>query len=129
KNVVTWNTIIARYAQHGHGIEALHLFEEMQTLDIKPDKNTYVGILSACSHGGLLHEGRWYLNAMKHDHGIQPTIEHYACMVDQLGRAGCLEEAEGFIHKMPFPPRALMWRTLLGACRIHGNLELGKRAA
>ncbi|XP_057867701.2 pentatricopeptide repeat-containing protein At3g24000, mitochondrial [Cryptomeria japonica] len=129
KNVITWNAMIARYAQHGYGMEALRLFEEMQSLGIKPDQITFIGVLSACSHVGLLDEGRCYFNSMRCDHGITPTVEHYACMVDLFGRAGRLEEAEEFIQKMPFPPGALMWRTLLGACRIHGNIEMGERAA
>jgi pentatricopeptide repeat protein len=129
RNVVTWNAIIARYAQHGYGMEARYLFEQMQSEGMKPDEITFIGVLSACSHVGLLDEGRWYFDSMTHGHGIIPRAEHYACMVDLLGRAGCLKEAEEFIYKMAFQPSALVWRTLLGACRVYGNMQLGKRAA
>eukprot|EP01018_Ginkgo_biloba_P027654 Gb_41804 [translate_table: standard] len=129
QNVVTWNAIIARYAQHGNGTEALQLFEQMQSVAMKPDEITFVGVLSACSHVGLVDEGCWYFDSMNRDHGITPKMEHYACMVDLFGRAGYLTEAEDFIYKMPCQPGALVWRTLLGACRVHGNMELGNVAA
>eukprot|EP01018_Ginkgo_biloba_P015597 Gb_36168 [translate_table: standard] len=129
QNVVSWNAIISGCAQHGRGKEALQLFEQMQWASVKPDHITFIGILSACSHVGLLDEGRHYFDSMTHDHGITPGLEHYTCIFDLLGRAGRLDEAEDLINCMPFEPDVLVWRTLLGACRIHGNEELGKRAA
>eukprot|EP01018_Ginkgo_biloba_P011979 Gb_15588 [translate_table: standard] len=129
RDVVAWTAMIAGYAQHGHGREALELFDQMQGAGIKPNHITFVGVLSACSHVGLVNEGWQYFDSMSRDHGIMPTGDHYACMVDILGRAGHLVEAENLINQMPFEPNALVWRTLLGACRIHGNMELGKRAA
>lgn len=125
----SWNTTIAGYAKHGYSDEALRLFAEMQQAGLKPDHVTFVNVLSACSHAGLFDEGRDYFDSMHRNYGITPKVEHYACMVDILGRAGCLNEAEAFINNMPLQPSALVWRTLLGACRVHGNLDIGKRAA
>eukprot|EP01018_Ginkgo_biloba_P007201 Gb_03579 [translate_table: standard] len=129
RDVVAWTAMIAGCAQHGCGEEALQLFEQMQQAGMKPDHVSFVGVLSACSHVGLVNEGRWYFDSMSRDYGIVPRVEHYACMVDLLGRAGCLGEAEAFINEIPFEPGALVWGTLLGACRVHGNMELGKQAA
>eukprot|EP01018_Ginkgo_biloba_P000686 Gb_34816 [translate_table: standard] len=129
RNVVSWTAMIAACAQHGYSREAFQLFEEMQLVGIEPNQITFVCILSACSHAGLIDAGYHYFDSMSQEHGITPIMEHYACMVDLLGRAGHLEEANDFINKMPFEPNALVWRTLLGACRVHGNMELGKRAA
>lgn len=129
RNVVSWNAIITGCAQHGHAKKALTLFDQMQHAGMEPDHVTLVGALSACSHAGLIDTGRDYFNSMSQDFGITPRMEHYACMVDILGRAGCLDEAESFISKMPFEPSVLVWRTLLGACRVHGNMKLGKLAA
>jgi pentatricopeptide repeat protein len=125
----SWNTMIAGYAQHGYGEEALQLFRRMQLAGMKPKESTFVSVLSACSHAGLVDEGRLYFDSMNQNYGITPRLEHYACMVDVLGRAGCLDEAEDFINKMPLQPSGVVWRSLLGACRVYGNLEKGKRAA
>jgi len=128
-NVISWTAIITGHAQHGYAKEALNLFEQMRRLGVKPNHITFIGVLSACSHVGLVDEGHRYFASMSHEHGILPSLEHYACMVDLLGRAGHLDEAEAVINEMPFKPGALVWRTLLGACRIHANIDLGKRAA
>eukprot|EP01018_Ginkgo_biloba_P026308 Gb_39300 [translate_table: standard] len=127
--LVSWSTMIAGYARHGHGKEALRLFEEMLLLGMKPDYITFVGVLSACSHAGLVDEGWHYFNSMSQDHCITPRPEHYACMVDLLGRAGHLDEAHDLINKMSVEPDASFWGALLGACRVQVNLELGKLAA
>eukprot|EP01018_Ginkgo_biloba_P001961 Gb_38292 [translate_table: standard] len=129
RNVVSWNAMITGYAQHGLGKQAIELFEQMQQAGIKPSHITFIGVLFACSHVGLVAEGFHYFDIMSQDYGITPSVEHYTCMVDLLGRAGHLLEAESFIYKMPFEPGAVVWRALLGACRVHGNMELGKRAA
>eukprot|EP01018_Ginkgo_biloba_P022537 Gb_14902 [translate_table: standard] len=129
RDVASWNAMIAGYAQNGFGKEALQLFEQMQQTGLKPNYITFIGVLSACSHVGLVDEGRYYFDSMSRDHGITPTTEHFACLVDLLARAGHLDEAEIFINGMPFQPSAFVWRTLLGACRVYGNLHLGKRAA
>lgn len=128
-DVVSWTAIIAAYAQHGPGIEALKLFGQMQQQGVKPDHVTLIGLLSACSNAGLVDEGWHYFNSMDKDHGIEPTVEHYACIVDLFGRAGRLDEAEDFINKMPLKPDAVVWGALLGACKVHGNIELGKRVS
>eukprot|EP01018_Ginkgo_biloba_P024720 Gb_03959 [translate_table: standard] len=129
RDAVSWNVMITGHAQHGRSKEALQLFVQMQKEGMKPDPITFVGVLSACSHQGLVNDGWHYFYSMIHDHGVIPSMEHYACMVDLLGRAGHLDEADEFVSKMPFKPGALVWWTLLGACRIHGNMELGKRVA
>eukprot|EP01018_Ginkgo_biloba_P022101 Gb_10151 [translate_table: standard] len=129
RDIVLWNSMIAGYAQNGFSKEALQVFEEMQQSGMKPDHITFIGVLSACSHGGLLSEGHYFFDSMSQDHGISPTAGHYACMVDLLGRAGCLAQAENLICSMPLKPDAVMWGTLLGACKVYGNVEIGKRAA
>jgi pentatricopeptide repeat protein len=128
-DTVSWNAMIGGYAQHGCGKEALQLFEQMQLASTKPNHITFVGVLSACSHVGLVNEGYFYFDSIKRDHSILPIMEHYACMVDLLGLAGCLDEAQRFINTMPCEPNACMWRSLLAACRIHGNEKLGIHAA
>ncbi|KAI3454666.1 hypothetical protein Pfo_011329 [Paulownia fortunei] len=128
-DLVSWTTMIASYAHHGKGLEALQLFDLMKKSGIEPDAVTFVGVLFACSHTGLVGEGYFHLNSMISEYGIEPGHKHYACMVDLLGRAGRLEEAERFIVNMPIEPDTLVWETLLAACKLHGNHELGKLAA
>eukprot|EP01018_Ginkgo_biloba_P014954 Gb_36806 [translate_table: standard] len=128
-DVVMWTAIIAGCALHGFSKDALHLFKQMQQAGTKPNHVTFICVLSACSHVGLVEEGIHYFDSMSQSHGVIPKLEHYACIVDLLGRAGRLDEAEDFINNMPFDPSASVWQTLLSACRIHGNTELGKRAA
>eukprot|EP01018_Ginkgo_biloba_P025325 Gb_09956 [translate_table: standard] len=114
---------------HGRGKEAVELFEQMQNKGMKPNDVTFLCVLSACNHAGLVDEGFCYFNSICRDHCIEPRAEHYSCMVDLLGRSGRLVEAINFIKKMPFEADAGLWRALLGACRIHGNTELGQYAA
>lgn len=128
-DVVAWNTMIAGYAQHGFGKDAIKLFEEMLQAGMKPDDVTFIVVLSACSHAGLVYEGRKYFDSMARDYCITPKEDHYACLIDLLGRAGQLDEAMDCITNMPFKPNANVWNALLGACRLHGNLELGIHAA
>jgi pentatricopeptide repeat protein len=101
----------------------------MQQIDMKPNHITFVGILSACSHAGLVDKGWQYFDCMDLDYSIMPRVEHYACMVDLLGRAGRLHEAEDFIKNMPLEPSASVWGALLGACKIHCNIQLGEHVA
>ncbi|KAG9440852.1 hypothetical protein H6P81_021017 [Aristolochia fimbriata] len=124
KNVVSWNVMIGAFAMHGLAQDAIDLFEMMKEADFCPDGITFVGILTACSHGGLLHEGRCYFEAMNSVYGVPYEIEHYACMVDLLGRAGHLQEAVLLIGTMTMKPDAVVWGALLGACRIHGNVVI-----
>jgi pentatricopeptide repeat protein len=129
QNVVSWTTIIAVYAMHGCGKEAIKLFEQMKLSGMNPNHITFVNILSACSHAGLVDEGYRYFRSMSEDYHITPAMEHYRCMVDLLGRAGCLDEAHNFINKMPIKPDASLWSCLFSACKIHNNTELGERIA
>lgn len=128
RNTITWNTMILGLATHGRSNEALALFSEMleQKL-LKPDGVTFLGVLCACNHGGMVEEGRRFFDIMSKEYLIQPTIKHYGCMVDILGRAGFVEEAYGLVSNMPMDCNAIVWRTLLAACRLHGNVELGKK--
>jgi pentatricopeptide repeat protein len=129
RNLVTWNAMIGGLAQHGRGLEAYRLFGEMIAEGVKPDECSLVGVLTACSHAGLLDEGRRQFLAMTQDYGIEPTVVHHNCMVDLLGRAGHLEEAELFIRNMQVEPDGTTWAALLGACRTYGNVELAEYAA
>ncbi|XP_073116536.1 pentatricopeptide repeat-containing protein At2g33680-like isoform X1 [Elaeis guineensis] len=129
RNVKSYTALISGYAHHGLGQEALHLFHEMLSAGVKPDGVTYVGVLSACSHFGLVKEGWHYFESMWQDHRLERTINHYACMVDLLGREGSVKEAEELINMAPFKSKTLLWRTLLGACSKHGNIEVGNRIA
>ncbi|CAK9158673.1 unnamed protein product [Ilex paraguariensis] len=128
-DLISWTAMIASYAQHGKGEEALRVYELMRKSGTNPDSVTFVGILSACSHNGLVEEGYYYLNSMVEEYGIEPGYRHYACMVDLLGRSGRLKEAERLIKNMPIQPDAFIWGTLLAACKMHGDVELGKLAA
>ncbi|XP_059066735.1 pentatricopeptide repeat-containing protein At2g13600-like [Cryptomeria japonica] len=128
-NVILWNAMIASHAHHGYGLRALQLFEKMQHKSIKPDSTTFIAVLSACSHAGLVDEGRFYFEFMSQGHCIEPRVDHYMHMVDLLGRRGLFYEVEDLINRMPFKPDATVWGALVGACKIHGNLELGARAA
>ncbi|MBA0562730.1 hypothetical protein Golob_007753 [Gossypium lobatum] len=129
RDVVSWTSMIMALAQHGLGEEALEHFEKLLAAGIKPDHITYVGVLSACTHVGLVEQGRRYYNMMKDFHKIEPTLSHYALMVDLLGRAGLTQEAYDFIEKMPIEPDAVTWGSLLSSCKVYKNAELGKVAA
>lgn len=127
KNVISWNIMILGLASHGNGQEALALFTTMLQQNVeRPNDVTFLGVLSACSHGGLVDESRRYIDIMGRDYNIQPTIKHYGCMVDLLGRAGLVEDAFNLIKSMPVECNAIVWRTLLAACRLHGYVELGE---
>ena len=129
RDVVTWNVMIGGLAQHGCGHEALEVFRSMIADGVKPNEISFVAVLSACSHSGLVDEGRRLFLAMTQDYGIEPTVVLCNCMVDVVGRAGHLEEAKLFIDKMPVEPNEATWGALLGACRTYGNVDLGKLAA
>lgn len=128
KDVSTWSTLIGGLAFHGFAEESIALFREMRRLKVRPTEITFVGVLVACSHAGKVEEGKKYFKLMKDEYNIEPNIRHYGCMVDLLGRAGLLNEAFEFIDNMDIEPNAIIWRTLLGACRVHGNVELGRLA-
>ncbi|KAJ6837343.1 pentatricopeptide repeat-containing protein-like [Iris pallida] len=126
---VSWTTLIMGFAQNGLAREALRVYEKMVAERVKPNYITFISVLYACSQGGLVDEGWRYFASMSRDHGVDPGEDHYACMVDLLGKAGHIPEAEALIQSMPFEPGAVVWQTLLGACRLHGDVETGKRAA
>ncbi|GLU02760.1 hypothetical protein SLE2022_199980 [Rubroshorea leprosula] len=129
QDCVVWNTMISALGQHGHGEEAIQMFYDMIRLGVKPDRVTLVVILNACSHSGLVQEGLRFFASMTSDHGIIPNQEHYACLIDLLGRAGCFDQLMDQLEKMPCKPDAQVWNALLGVSRIHKNLELGRKAA
>lgn len=129
RSVISWTTMIMGFAQNGLPREALGAFKEMISERVEPNYITFICVLYACSQGGLVEEGWEYLGSMARDHGVEPGEDHYACMVGLLGRAGRIAEAEALIESMPFRAGALVWQTLLAACRAHGDAETGKRAA
>lgn len=129
RNVISWTSIITGLAKHGFARKALKMFHEMLEAGVNPNEVTYIAVLSACSHAGLIDEGWRHFNSMYKIHGVVPRMEHYACMVDLLGRSGSLLEVIEFINSMPFKADALVWRTFLGSCQVHGNTELGEHAA
>ncbi|KAJ7964094.1 Pentatricopeptide repeat-containing protein [Quillaja saponaria] len=128
-DLVSWNSLISGFALNGYAKEAIKVFEEMLTEGMTPDKVSFIGILSACSHAGLIDQGFKWFKCMIEVYAIEPVAEHYSCMVDLLSRMGKLEEAFEIVKKMNFKANAGLWGSLLGACRIHRNLELGRFAA
>lgn len=129
KTLVSWTTIINGLARHGHGVPALVRFTQMQREGFKPDSVIFLTILSACSHAGLVDEGRKCFESMIEDYHIGPWMEHYGCMVDLLCRAGLVNEAFDFAEAMPLKPDSVVWRILLGACQRRGNIELASRVS
>lgn len=129
KDVVSYNVMIAGFANHGHGEGALNLFPEMLEEGIRPDTVTFLGILTACSQAGLLDVGRQYFDCMSRDYAVDPSLDHYACMVDLFGRAGFIEEAYDLVKTMSVEPHAGVWGALLNACRTYCHIEVGKIAA
>lgn len=123
RDLVSWNSMLKAYGLHGKANEALQLFPQM---DIKPDTATFVALLSACSHSGLVEEGIGIFDSMFKNYGIAPQLDHYACMIDILGRAGRLIEAEELLSRMPMEPDFVVWSALLGSCRKHGETRLAK---
>ncbi|KAJ8449908.1 hypothetical protein Cgig2_029270 [Carnegiea gigantea] len=128
RSVVSWTSLVVGLAVNGLGYEAIELFKEMEMKGWMPTDITLVGVLYACSHCGMVAEGFNYFNEMKVKYGIVPKIEHHGCMVDLLGRAGKVREAYEFIQNMPMQPNAVIWRTILGACSIHGHLDRAETA-
>lgn len=135
KNVITWNVLIMAYGMHGQGEEALCLFRKMaaevsEGSEVKPNEVTFIAVFAACSHSGLINEGLTLFYSMRDEYGINPTSDHYACLVDLLGRAGKLDAAYELINSMPAQyDKSGAWSSLLGACRVHKNVELGEIAA
>ncbi|KAL1817106.1 hypothetical protein DCAR_0521520 [Daucus carota subsp. sativus] len=128
-DVASWNCLMFALASNGHISPSLTAFEDMLLAGIRPDAITLLLLLFACSHGGLVDLGLDHFQHMKERYNIEPQLDHYVCKVDLLGRAGRLAEAVGVIESMPFQPNALVYKTLLGACRLHGNIPLGEDMA
>ncbi|KAK4487375.1 hypothetical protein RD792_005996 [Penstemon davidsonii] len=128
KDVASWNIMVMGYGMHGFGKEALDLFSRMCEVGFKPDEVSFVGVLSACNHAGFLTKGQEILAEMRPKYGVTPAIEHYACVIDSLGRAGKLEKAFELISTMSIEPNQVVWRAFLAACRLHGNADMAKVA-
>jgi pentatricopeptide repeat protein len=128
RDVVSWNVLISGYGMHGNAKEALELFSEMEGGSFEPNGVTFLSILSACCHAGLVDEGRKLFIKMR-EYSLKPNLKHYACMVDLLAKSGLLHEAEDIILAMPIEPDGGIWGTLLSACKVHGNFEMGLRIA
>jgi pentatricopeptide repeat protein len=129
KNIYSWNSMITGLAMNGGERQALSLFWKMQMAGVRPNDITFIGLLGACSHSGLVDEGRWLFNRMVNGFGIAPVQEHYGLMVDLLGRAGYVREAVDFVSSMPVEPHPGLWGALAGACKTHGEVELGEEIA
>lgn len=121
--------MILGFAKNGYADEALLLFQKMQDSQIKSDEVTFLGVLIACAHAGLISEGRHYFDSMSKVYGIMPRVDHYACFIDLLGRGGHLQEAQEVINELPFRPDGVIWATYLAACRMHKDEERGEIAA
>ncbi|KAI4345699.1 hypothetical protein L6164_012799 [Bauhinia variegata] len=128
RDTFCYNAMIGGFALHGHGHQALELYNKMKLEGLAPDGATILVTMFACSHVGLVEKGRKILESMKEVHGLEPKLEHYGCLVDLVGRAGQVKEAEKIVREMPMKPNAILWRSLLGAARLHGNLEIGEIA-
>lgn len=130
-DTISWNSIICGLAHHGNAEKAIEMFEKMKLSSVSPNQITFVGILSACSHAGLVKLGRHYFNVMKNEYSLQPTNEHYTCMVDLLGRFGLIDEAMDVLNELNIDGlevHASVWGALLGACRMHKNMLLAEIA-
>ncbi|XWS76203.1 hypothetical protein CRYUN_Cryun01aG0155400 [Craigia yunnanensis] len=128
-DLVSWSSMIAAYGFHGRGVEAVELFEEMEQEELEPNDVTFLSLLYACSHCGLKDKGLEFFKLMTEKYGIKPSLQHYTCVVDLLGRFGCLDEAEAMIRLMPVKGDAIIWKTLLSACKIHKNADMARRIA
>ncbi|KAI3472889.1 hypothetical protein Pfo_030838 [Paulownia fortunei] len=128
-DTVAWTAMVAGCAYHGNAFEALSLLRKMQASGVRMNAVTFVAVFTSCSHAGLVEEAKRYLESMSSEHGVEPTIDHYNCMIDIYSRAGLLNEALDLINSMPFEPDAMSWKSLLGGCSIHRKYELGKIAA
>ncbi|KAJ3690929.1 hypothetical protein LUZ61_020093 [Rhynchospora tenuis] len=129
KNVATWNAMIDGYGSHGLGKTAIELFEKMRRGPLGPNDVTFLSVLSACSHTGLIEEGWKYFHSMEKEYGLKPNIGHYGSMVHLLGRGGKLNEAWNFIQDMPIEPSIAIFGALLGACKVHKDIHLAERVA
>ncbi|KAK9130054.1 hypothetical protein Sjap_010541 [Stephania japonica] len=129
RSIVTWNTMIMGLGMHGHGVSAVELFYEMsRTASVRPDAVSYLAVLCACNHAGLVEDGLYLFKSMEGS-GVTPNVKHYGSVIDLLGRSGRIDEAYYIIVSMPFDPDVIMWQTLLGACKTYGNVEIAECAS
>ncbi|URE28661.1 hypothetical protein MUK42_33216 [Musa troglodytarum] len=129
RNLISYNTMIAAHGNHGHATAALEILKQMRYEGFVADSVTFVGLLTACSHAGLVDEGLVLFNSMQETYGICPMIEHLSCLIDMLGRSGRLEEAECYVKTSAFQNDSVIWGNLLSSCRLHKNVVVGERAA
>ncbi|CAN6479479.1 unnamed protein product [Victoria cruziana] len=129
RDIVSWTTMITAYGSHGNASEAIYLFQQMEKSDTKPDGVAFLALLSACSHGGLVDEGHHYFDQMRVRYGIDPTLEHYSCVIDLLGRSGRVLDAYEILRQMPVKADVGLLGALFSACSQHGKVELGERVA
>ncbi|KAJ0241426.1 Pentatricopeptide repeat-containing protein [Hirschfeldia incana] len=129
RNVVSWTSMIMSYAAHGRTSEALEGFRGMRETGVRPNSVTFLGVLSACVHGGLVEEGRGYFEMMKSEFGLEPGSSHYGCVVDLLSRDGRLEEAKRVVEGMPMRPSVVVWGCLMGGCEKFGDVEMAEWVA
>ncbi|XP_078163296.1 putative pentatricopeptide repeat-containing protein At2g01510 isoform X1 [Carex rostrata] len=129
RNIVSWNALICAYAQNGKGRKAIEMFERMVTSGLKPESVSFLSVLTACCHSGLVEEGLHYFDSMTRVYNLTPRKDHYACMVDMWGRVGCFDKVEQLLGQIPFEPDPIIWSSILNSCKIHGYYELGKLAA
>lgn len=128
RDLISWNSMISGFSQHGLAKNAMNLLNQMDTQNVTPDAISYLCVLSSCRHVGLVEQGQRCFDSML-KRGLNPELDHYSCIVDLLGRAGLLEEALDVIKKMPIHPNAVIWGSLLSSCRVHGNVWIGIHAA
>ncbi|WOH11184.1 hypothetical protein DCAR_0830664 [Daucus carota subsp. sativus] len=129
RNVSSWTSMIVGYAMHGLSMDAFECFRCMREAGVRPNHITFIGVLSACVHGGNVEEGKYYLNMMKNTYGIKPLLQHYGCMADLLGRAGMFDEAREMVEEMPMPANVVIWGCLMGACEKFGNVQMAEWVA
>ena len=126
QDLISWNAVITAFAQHGLGKEAIQFCQRMHTKGFSPTKVTFVGVLTACSHAGLIDEGCCFFKCMDDYKGIELDVDHQDCMIDLFGRSGCLIESEILVHKMPFQPTVLSCLALLGSCKLVSDVNRGE---
>ncbi|KAK9734733.1 hypothetical protein RND81_04G159900 [Saponaria officinalis] len=129
-DLISWNSLLAGLCHHGYGEKVVKLFDELRRTKIQPDKNTFISVVSACSHSGLVIEGVKYFDLMRKLYPGHPiSMNLYASMVDMFARLGYIYEAEAFIRNMPVEPGPSMYKCLLSGCKLHGNIEVGEWAS
>ncbi|GAV78961.1 PPR domain-containing protein/PPR_2 domain-containing protein/DYW_deaminase domain-containing protein [Cephalotus follicularis] len=129
RDLVSWTSLIVGAAQHGRAEETFALYDKMVSAGVKPNAVTFIGLIYACSHSGLVSKGRELFRLMTENNGIRPSLQHYTCLLDLLSRSGHLDEAEKLIYAMPFMPDEPTWAALLSACKKHGNSEMAIRVS